>query len=162
MENKWKKISDISIPPLNTKGFQDMIILRSPVEAKRLNVAEEITSILMHQEDMEPTVILQEESRIYVVKSLKTAEEYTIQTFPVTLGKGSMCDIILQGNKAISRKHAQILQEDEHFYLKDLGSSNHTFIEDTVIENEVELPEGGTFRLADELFVFQQKKEDIQ
>ena len=161
MENKWKKKSEISIPPLNTEGFQDMVVLRTPVEAKRMEFDEEVTSVLINHED-ELTVLLQEDKPYsYVIKRLKTEEEYIVKSFPVSIGKGSMCDFILQGNKAISRKHAQINKKDNHFYIKDLGSANHIYIEDTLIEDEVELCEGMPFRLADEQFVFQLKDEKI-
>ena len=37
-------------------------------------------------------------------------------------------DFVLPENKGISRKHACIEFEDQEFYLSDLNSTNHTFL----------------------------------
>lgn len=163
MENKWKRKEDVMIPPVMSEGFQEMVIIRKPIAPVVPENEEELTSVLMSDEDNEPTVLLREEPSIsYRITRKSTGEEYAITSFPVSLGKGSACDFILRNNKAISRRHAQIREENKKYYLSDLGSSNHTFINDEIIDESVEIRDGSQFRLADELFEFHEEVEVIK
>lgn len=162
MENKWKRKEDVMIPPVMSEGFQEMVIIRNPIVPVVPENEEELTSVLMSDEDNEPTVLLRKEPISYRITRKSTGEEYTIDSFPVSLGKGSACDFILRNNKAISRRHAQIREENKKYYLSDLGSSNHTFINDEIIDESVEIRDGSQFRLADELFEFHEEVEVIK
>ena len=51
-----------------------------------------------------------------------------LSSFPVTIGKGSEADLVIDGNGAISRVHARILRDGNMFAAEDLGSTNKTFI----------------------------------
>ena len=53
-------------------------------------------------------------------------QQIPITTLPFTLGRLN-CDLNIKEPR-ISRKHAQIVQKDERFYLVDLHSSNLTFL----------------------------------
>ena len=44
------------------------------------------------------------------------------------IGRTNECDFILSENKGISRQHACITYQNREFYLSDLGSTNHTFL----------------------------------
>ena len=72
----------------------------------------------------------------------------------VVVGRSTTCDMQFSGNSNLSRRHAELVREDNTFTLKDLGSANGTFVggrrlaaqEDMVISaNEI-------FTLADETF----------
>lgn len=52
-------------------------------------------------------------------------------------------DIVIQ-DATVSRKHAQITKQDNSVFIKDLGSSNGTYINGMKIENERELHSGDT------------------
>ena len=45
-----------------------------------------------------------------------------------TIGRGRDADFVLSENKGISRKHACIRYENQNFYLSDLDSTNHTYL----------------------------------
>ena len=60
----------------------------------------------------------------------------------------------LEGNKAISRRHAAFFYEDGQVYVEDLGSSNHTYIADCKVEGRQLLQDQDRIRIADEDFIF--------
>ena len=65
-------------------------------------------------------------------------------------------DYIIQGNSAVSRIHADILREDETFYIRDNGSTNGTFVNSVRIpsQEEIEIFDGDEIKLANECFDF--------
>src|SRR5690606_4240874 len=46
-------------------------------------------------------------------------ETYPITTFPFVMGRGSECDLVLQG-KGVSRRHAEIIFQSGRFVVNDL------------------------------------------
>ncbi|MBA54656.1 MAG: hypothetical protein CMK89_09390 [Pseudomonadales bacterium] len=52
-----------------------------------------------------------------------TGESYPITTFPFIIGRGSECDLVLQG-KGVSRKHAEIVFQSGRFVVNDMESLN--------------------------------------
>lgn len=162
MQNKWKQLSNVIIPPLASTGFQETVIIRKPIEPLHGKCDNEMTSVLMDTEVMETVVILQKQETVqYLVMRLNPGEIYVIEKYPFIIGKSHTCDFNIKGNPAISRQHVQIFQESEHFYLKDLQSSNHTYMKNVMVKEVVELIDGMAFRLADEEFIFQKKGEGV-
>ncbi len=64
-----------------------------------------------------------------LIKNLSTQEEqiFNLSQDLITLGRTSSCDIELS-DKSISRKHAEILQEGDDYFLIDLKSGNGTLL----------------------------------
>ena len=56
-------------------------------------------------------------------------------------------NLIIDYDKSISGKHCQITEKDGKFYLKDLQSSNGTFMNETRLLSEVEIHSGCKIRL---------------
>ena len=56
----------------------------------------------------------------------------------------------------VSRKHADIIRRNGKCYIKDLNSSNHTFIngEELMPENEVELHDNDRIKIGRTEFIF--------
>ena len=80
-----------------------------------------------------------------------------------TIGKSKInADYSIENNSAISRTHCEIVRKNGVSYLKDLGSTNGTFIEGKRItpNEEVLLKNGIVVRMGDEEFVFHLRKED--
>lgn len=72
------------------------------------------------------------------------------------LGKDSKsCDFIID-SRVVSRKHAQIICRDGKFYIKDLNSTNYTYVDGSRIlpNREIEIFNHTKLRLADEEFEF--------
>ena len=65
-------------------------------------------------------------------------------------------DYFIGDNSAISRSHANIITRDGKYFVMDTNSTNHTFVNGSMIQSNVEVPlEHGTMlRLADEEFEF--------
>jgi len=65
----------------------------------------------------------------------------------VTIGRDPNCEIPLQLDNYLSRRHAQILVIPPECFLEDLGSTNGTFIEDERLTQRVLLKNGQHFRV---------------
>ncbi len=66
----------------------------------------------------------------------------------ITLGRED-CEVVLAGNTArVSRSHATVTREDGAVYLKDIGSTNGTFVNGRLIENCI-LQDGDEIRIGD-------------
>ena len=53
--------------------------------------------------------------------------------------KKESCDIALDYEKSVSGKHCEIIVRDGRFYIKDLQSSNGTYVNDSKILTETEI-----------------------
>ena len=95
----------------------------------------------------------------YLIRQ-KNGERILIDKEEFRIGKeNSYVDYFIGDNTAISRSHAHIINREEHFYIMDTNSKNHTYIDGHMIPPniEVEIFSGATIRLADEEFKFEQK-----
>lgn len=73
------------------------------------------------------------------------------------LGKErSYVDYFIGDNTAVSRSHANIVNRDGDFFVVDTNSTNHTYVNGTMIQSNVETPlsNGTVLRLANEEFEF--------
>lgn len=70
-----------------------------------------------------------------------------------TLGRNTDCNIPLAG-KQVSRQHAHLFVEANHYFIEDLGSSNGTFVNGKRIAPHRRLPlvDGDTFQIGPYLF----------
>ncbi len=88
----------------------------------------------------------------------KNGERIPINRSPFKIGKErSYVDYFVSDNTAVSRSHACILTRGGSYYIIDTNSTNHTYINDRIIESNVEVPlnSGDRVMLGDEEFVFQ-------
>ena len=72
----------------------------------------------------------------------------------VRIGRGSGSDIVLQDSQA-SRQHAEISQRGEQPIIRDLGSTNGTFVNDSRITAPRLLNPGDEIRIGETTFTFQ-------
>ena len=73
------------------------------------------------------------------------------------LGKEkSYVDYFVNNNIAVSRSHADIIARDDRYFVKDLNSRNHTYVngQKIPVRMEFEIHEGDRLCLANEEFVF--------
>ena len=92
----------------------------------------------------------------YLIR-VNTEERIMLGKVAFKIGKASRgVDYTVDGNGAISRQHAVILQKDGVCYIKDNKSTNHTYVNDKVVEDGVEeiLTHDSMIRLGDEEFIF--------
>ncbi len=87
-----------------------------------------------------------------------TGEAITVNKPVFRLGKErSYVDYFVNNNAAVSRSHADIITRGGRYYVMDLNSKNHTFIngQETPVHCELEIMDGDHLRLGNEEFIFQ-------
>ncbi len=92
----------------------------------------------------------------YLIR-VNTEERIMLGKVMFKIGKASRgVDYTVDGNGAISRQHAVIIQKDGVCYIKDNKSTNHTYVNDKLVEDGVEeiLTHDSRIRLGDEEFLF--------
>lgn len=73
---------------------------------------------------------------------------------PVRIGRSSIRNNrIILSDPSVSREHCVVTMTDGMLYVRDLHSSNHTYINEKRISGETLLPEGGTLRLGNAAFL---------
>lgn len=70
-----------------------------------------------------------------------TGKSFDLNEGSTLLGRDASCAIVID-DPSVSRKHAEFTLKDDKLSLKDLGSKNHTFINDQKISGAVEVHEG--------------------
>lgn len=91
------------------------------------------------------------------LKRLADMQEVFVNKNSFKIGKDTMYnDYFVSNNSAISRRHAEILCENGKYFITDLNSTNHTYVEGNIVNPgyKVELHSGDTIKLADEEFIF--------
>lgn len=112
---------------------------------------EELSSNNISKEDTSKKLIKA------VLKRVKTGEQILIskQVFKIGTEK-NFVDYCVKDNPAISRSHANIVIENEEYYIMDMNSKNHTFVNGRLLRDakKVKLIHGSRILLADEEFEF--------
>jgi pSer/pThr/pTyr-binding forkhead associated (FHA) protein len=71
--------------------------------------------------------------------SFLTGQEFYLQKSPSIIGRGSQCDIVLPGTH-LSRQHAEIRVQGNLLHIRDLASSNGTYINDNRVTEGIARP----------------------
>lgn len=74
----------------------------------------------------------------------------------MVLGRHPKCEIVVD-NAAVSRQHAQILESHGTYYVEDLHSRNHTYLNNRLVEGRIELRPGDQIKICDVVFSFHEK-----
>jgi len=83
---------------------------------------------------------------------------FPIEKEEILMGRTEPADLVLDSN-TVSRNHARIYKEEDHFFLEDLGSSNGTRVNNQLITEPLELNHGDSIRLGlDISFVFESEE----
>ena len=138
--NRWVDMADIFIPTPKTKGFESEVLVRDIWDAP-----------VTHDEVDEQAAEL---PRVGYLVRMRTGEKIPLGNASFTIGKGSSADYKIEGNSAISRIHAQISVIGGSYYITDMGSANHTFVDETPVTSTVKLHDNAVIRMADEDFIF--------
>ena len=87
------------------------------------------------------------------LKRVKTQEIVEVTGDEFYIGKQAGNNYVIKDNPMISRKHVRIFKQSGSYWIEDLDSLNHTYIDDSMIQTPVVLASGMTFRLStDEVF----------
>lgn len=94
--------------------------------------------------------------RAYLTRT-KTGEKVEVVGTVFRIGKEiGQVHYCIADNSAVSRSHAEILLEGQTYFLRDLGSTNKTYLDNCVIapNDKQPLADGASVRLANETFTF--------
>lgn len=72
----------------------------------------------------------------------------------VLVGRGSDCDAIVQNSQKISRRHCCLVQVDETYYVRDLGSMNGIWLNGERVTREAQLKTGDRLSVGDVEYLF--------
>lgn len=87
-----------------------------------------------------------------VIAGAEPGRGYQITSLPVTLGRDAICGVSLPDPK-ISRQHAAMVLQGADLVIKDLGSTNGTFVNDKRVKEAV-LNHGDQLRLGNTVLEF--------
>lgn len=110
--------------------------------------------------DNEVTVLMTAEEKGYLTRT-NSGQEYALENGVYVLGSGGQADISIGSNAAVSRRHAEIGKDaNGAYYIKDLNSTNGTFVGGERIAAGRAYPLGGGTRikLANEEFYFELRR----
>lgn len=135
-------VSSQITPPIQSVNFGETTILGAGMAGE--------TTVLMAGKNPEKVI------SPHLIRS-KNNEQIPINKPVFRVGKErSYVDYFVGDNTAISRSHANIITRDGDYFVMDTNSTNHTFVNGTMIQSNVEtrINHGDIIRLANEDFEF--------
>ena len=90
--------------------------------------------------------------KLHILQGPDKGHSFDIDRSTVLVGRGSP-DLPLADN-TISRKHAEFICEDDHWFLRDLNSANGTYVNGVKVAQKLELKQGDQVRCGTTLMVF--------
>ena len=121
-------------------------------EAERNKVSERPKEPLYSEEK---TTFLGANDKNPILKNLSTGDVYEVTSNPFTIGKSQTCNLVI-ADKVVSRHHAEVVQYGDKYFIKDLSSTNGTFINGNKLmaDTDVELKDGQEIIFANKKFVY--------
>jgi phosphoserine phosphatase RsbU/P len=96
---------------------------------------------------------------LQVVKGSRAGQVLELRGERIVLGRHPSCEIVLD-NAAVSRQHAQITQRRGNFFLEDLHSRNHTFLNGLPIDARTPLANADEVKICDFVLQFRHASDD--
>ena len=91
--------------------------------------------------------------QLVIAEGKEAGREFEFDQASVLIGRTNECDVILY-ETGVSRKHAQISEEEGSFFIEDLGSSNGTRVNGETISGRLALKSGDAISLGPVSFNF--------
>lgn len=135
------------------------LLLEDSEKTGLLNQDDEPTGVLDSNENEGTALLLENRGNVTFPKLFRvlTDEKISINKPVFRLGKErSYVDYFVTNNVAVSRSHADIITRGNRYFVKDLNSKNHTYVNDKEIpvNFEVEICDGDKIKLGNEEFIF--------
>lgn len=122
-------------------------------EKGEVNKGPERPKELLYSE--EKTTFLGANDKNPILKNLSTGDVYEVTSNPFTIGKSQTCNLVI-ADKVVSRHHAEVVQYGDKYFIKDLSSTNGTFINGNKLmaDTDVELKDGQEIIFANKKFIY--------
>jgi predicted component of type VI protein secretion system len=91
---------------------------------------------------------------VAILQPLKNHKPIPIDRAVVLVGRGSECDVVINGSNKISRKHCCLVQSDQSFFIRDLGSTNGVWVNGKRVDCVSEMSDGDRVAIGDVQFRF--------
>lgn len=98
------------------------------------------------------------EASLIVIRGQPQGKRYILNQESMIMGRDAAVALSVNDNN-VSRKHAEIIKKGDKVFLKDLGSTNGTFINDKQISGEVELHKEDMIKLGNTILKYLPKGE---
>lgn len=82
------------------------------------------------------------------------AREFPLDGSDVSIGRAPSCRVVLPGDQLASRQHAQLQYQNGQYTIKDLGSSNGTYVNGVEIHDATVLNEGDRIKIGEHELVY--------
>lgn len=159
-DEKKRKITDDKPTSLLSDYDEPTSLLNDDDEATSLLMADDDNATSLLNDDDEATSLLGDNSSFqrfpYLIRK-NTFDRIDINKPVFRIGKEkSYVDYFIGDNNTISRLHADIISRDNRYYLKDNNSTNHSYINGSMVQGnqEAELFDGAVVTLSNEDFEF--------
>jgi hypothetical protein len=90
--------------------------------------------------------------KLVVIKGFNKGAEFPLEADRITIGRGEENGIILNIAE-VSRIHAELTKAEEGFMIKDLGSTNGTYVDKKKVGKKYLLKPGDTVMLGDAIYM---------
>ena len=95
---------------------------------------------------------LGKEACLVVIYGDELGKKYNLNTPSVVVGRSSKCDIQID-QESISRNHSKIVNTGKSILVRDLGSTNGTYVNDEPVEEYI-LRDGDLIKIGRTIFKF--------
>ena len=97
--------------------------------------------------------------RLTIIKGFNKGEVYPLEADEITIGRGEESGIVFNIAE-ISRTHALLTKAEEGYMIKDMGSTNGTFVDKKQVGGKYLLKPGDTVMLGDAIYLTYQADTD--
>ncbi len=80
---------------------------------------------------------------------LEDGEEYTVESTPITIGRGGQNDVAIEGDEFASARHVRFEPRGDGVWVLDLGSTNGTYVNGIRIDGARRLAQGDIVRVGE-------------
>ena len=92
------------------------------------------------------------EACLVVIYGIELGKKYNLNTASLVVGRSSKCDIQID-QESVSRNHSKIINTGKSILIRDLGSTNGTYVNDELVDEYV-LRDGDLIKIGRTIFKF--------
>jgi len=126
-----------------------------PCSVDRLHVDSDIKTRVTPSEELQLPLKQGQDCLVIIYSSdpRQFGRRQVLGREPILLGRGSDNTIVLE-NDSVSRRHARIEKRGGHYYVVDLQSTNGTYVNDGLVEGDLQLRRGDQIKVGDTILKF--------